>query len=115
MRRLMWRCLLAGVVTLAATTSARSAQGPSGPGPREALTGLDPILLAGGMLKESPWLSAEMGRRLAEVAPRARVEPLTHEPVFGAVRLALAEASGGVRVPQYVDAIQSPPAPQTRL
>ena len=48
MRRLMWRCLLAGVVTLAATTSARSAQGPSGPGPREALTGLDPILLAGG-------------------------------------------------------------------
>jgi N-acetylglucosamine kinase-like BadF-type ATPase len=62
-----------------------------------------PILLAGGMLKESPWLSAEMGRRMAEVAPRARVEQLIHEPVFGAVRLAVAEASGGVRVPQYID------------
>lgn len=48
MRRLMWRCLLAGVVTLAATTSARSAQGPPGQGPREALTGLDPILLIAG-------------------------------------------------------------------
>jgi N-acetylglucosamine kinase-like BadF-type ATPase len=65
-----------------------------------------PILLAGGMLKESPWLSAEMGRRMAEVAPRARVESLMHEPVFGAVRLAVAEASGGVRVPQYIDAFQ---------
>jgi len=65
-----------------------------------------PILLAGGMLKESPWLSSEMGRLMAEVAPRARVEALTHEPVFGAVRLAIAEAGGGVRVPQYIDAFQ---------
>jgi N-acetylglucosamine kinase-like BadF-type ATPase len=65
-----------------------------------------PILLAGGMLKESPWLSAEMGRLMAEVAPRARVEALMHEPVFGAVRLAAAEANGGVRVPQYIDAFQ---------
>jgi N-acetylglucosamine kinase-like BadF-type ATPase len=63
-----------------------------------------PILLAGGMLKESPWLAAEMGRRMAETAPRARVEALTHEPVFGAVRLAIAEATAGVKVPQYIDA-----------
>lgn len=65
-----------------------------------------PILLAGGMLKESPWLSAEIGRRMAEVAPRARVDTLMQEPVFGAVRLAIAEANGGVRVPQYIDAFQ---------
>ena len=65
-----------------------------------------PILLAGGMLKESPWLAAEMGRLMAEAAPRARVEELMQEPVFGAVRLATAEANGGVRIPQYIDAFQ---------
>ena len=36
-----------------------------------------PILLAGGMLRESVWLSAEVRRRMAEVAPRAIVGPLT--------------------------------------
>jgi N-acetylglucosamine kinase-like BadF-type ATPase len=68
-----------------------------------------PILLAGGMLKETHWLADELGRRMAEVAPRSRVEPLIHEPVVGAVRLALAEAAGGVRVPRYIDALQSTP------
>lgn len=62
-----------------------------------------PILLAGGMLKRSDWLAAEVARRMAEVAPRSEVRPLTNEPVLGAVRLAIAAATGQVRVPPYVD------------
>jgi hypothetical protein len=42
---------------------------------------------------------------LAEVAPRATVAPLSAEPAAGAVRLALAEAGGGARVPVYLDAL----------
>ena len=68
-----------------------------------------PILLAGGMLKRSGWLAAEVARRMAEVAPRSAVVPLTHEPALGAVRLALAEAKGGVRVPPYIDAFRATP------
>ena len=68
-----------------------------------------PILLAGGMLKETHWLADQLRQRMAEVAPRSRVEPLIHEPVVGAVRLALAEAAGGVRVPQYIDPLQATP------
>jgi N-acetylglucosamine kinase-like BadF-type ATPase len=66
-----------------------------------------PILLAGGMLTETQWLQDQLRQRMAEVAPRGRIEPLLHEPVVGAVRLALAEADGGVRVPQYIDPLQS--------
>lgn len=69
-----------------------------------------PILLAGGMLKRSDWLAAEVERRMAEVAPRSDVVPLTNEPVLGAVRLAIAEATGQVRVPPYVDSYR--PTPQ---
>ena len=68
-----------------------------------------PILLAGGILKRSEWLAAELARRMAEVAPRSAVAPLTDEPALGAVRLALAEAKGGVRVPPYVDAFRATP------
>lgn len=68
-----------------------------------------PILLAGGLLKRSEWLAAEVGRRMAEVAPRSAVLPLTHEPALGAVRLALAEARGGVRLPPYIDAFRATP------
>jgi len=68
-----------------------------------------PILLAGGMLTETQWLAEALRHRMAEVAPRSRVEPLLHDPVVGAVRLALAEAAGGVRVPQYIDPLQSTP------
>jgi N-acetylglucosamine kinase-like BadF-type ATPase len=63
-----------------------------------------PILLAGGMLKRSEWLAAEIERRMAEVAPRSEVLLLSKEPVLGAVRLAIAQAEGHVRVPPYVDA-----------
>ena len=69
-----------------------------------------PILLAGGMLRESVWLSAEVRRLMAEVAPRAMVGPLMHEPAVGAVRLAIAEARGGVRVPPYIESYRSTPS-----
>lgn len=65
-----------------------------------------PILLAGGMLKESEWLAAQVRQRLAEVAPRSTVSPLTEEPAIGAVRLAVAEARGGFQVPPYIDSLR---------
>jgi N-acetylglucosamine kinase-like BadF-type ATPase len=68
-----------------------------------------PILLAGGLLKRSEWLATEVARRMAEVAPRSDVRLLTHEPALGAVRLALAEAGGGVQVPPYIDAFRATP------
>ena len=68
-----------------------------------------PILLAGGMLKRSEWLVAEIERRMAEVAPRSEVLPLTEEPVIGAVRLATAAATGDVRVPPYIESVRSTP------
>ena len=70
-----------------------------------------PILLAGGMLKRSEWLAAEILRRMAEVAPRSEVLPLTEEPVMGAVRLATAAATGRVRVPPYIDSFRATPQP----
>jgi N-acetylglucosamine kinase-like BadF-type ATPase len=70
-----------------------------------------PILLAGGMLKRSEWLAAEVSRRMAEVAPRSEVLPLTEEPVIGAVRLATAAATGRVRVPPYIDSFRATPQP----
>jgi N-acetylglucosamine kinase-like BadF-type ATPase len=66
-----------------------------------------PILLAGGILKRSAWLAAEVALRMAEVAPRSAVLPLTQEPALGAVRLALAEARGGVRVPPYIEPLRA--------
>ena len=70
-----------------------------------------PILLAGGMLKRSEWLAAEIERRMAEVAPRSAVMPLTQEPVMGAVRLAAAAAGGRVRVPPYIDSVRTTSQP----
>lgn len=62
-----------------------------------------PTWLAGGLLTGVPWLATEVTRHLAEVAPRSVVALLTVEPAVGAVRLALAEAQGGVQVPVYLD------------
>jgi glucosamine kinase len=56
---------------------------------------------AGGVFQGVPSLTTELGRRLREVAPRARVRLLTDEPAVGAVWLALAEARGGAHVPHY--------------
>lgn len=70
-----------------------------------------PVLLAGGLLKRSEWLAGEIARRMAEVAPRSEVVPLTHEPVVGAVRLAVAAATGGVKIPPYIDSIRTASQP----
>jgi N-acetylglucosamine kinase-like BadF-type ATPase len=59
------------------------------------------IYLAGGVFRVVPWLAKELPRRLAEVAPRCQVQILDEEPAVGAVWLAVAEATGGVRVPRY--------------
>ena len=59
------------------------------------------FVLAGGMFQAVPWLSGELSKRLPDVAPRSRAEALQDEPALGAVRLALAEARGGVRLPTY--------------
>lgn len=58
-------------------------------------------VLAGGVFKVIPWLASELPQRLAEVAPRCRVQLLEGEPATGAVWLALAEAHGGARIPAY--------------
>jgi N-acetylglucosamine kinase-like BadF-type ATPase len=81
-----------------------------------------PILLSGGMVNPGiagrepaagsrephgeTWLATEIRRRMAEVAPRCEVRPLSEEPAIGAVRLALAEASGGVLVPPYIETLR---------
>ncbi|MFA5907512.1 MAG: BadF/BadG/BcrA/BcrD ATPase family protein [Vicinamibacterales bacterium] len=68
-----------------------------------------PVLLSGGLIRNARWLAAEVTARLAEVAPRCTVSLLSVEPAIGAVRLALAEAGGGVRVPPYLDAFRATP------
>jgi N-acetylglucosamine kinase-like BadF-type ATPase len=57
--------------------------------------------LAGGVFRVVPWLALELVRRLMEVAPRRSRKLLLEEPAVGAVWLALAEARGGAKVPQY--------------
>jgi N-acetylglucosamine kinase-like BadF-type ATPase len=59
------------------------------------------FFLAGSIFRVVPWLTADLPRRLVEVAPRSHVEVLDREPAAGAVRLAVAEARGGARVPVY--------------
>jgi len=68
-----------------------------------------PIVLSGSMIRKALWLAADVTARLAEVAPRGIVSALDVEPAMGAVRLALAEARGGVRVPPYLDAFRATP------
>jgi N-acetylglucosamine kinase-like BadF-type ATPase len=60
-----------------------------------------PFVLAGGMFRAVPWLQEELARRLPLVAPKSRTLQLDVEPAAGAVRLALAEATGGYNVPVY--------------
>lgn len=58
-----------------------------------------PCLLSGGIFAV-PAMAEEMARRLARVAPRARVSRLADPPAVGAVRLALEELSGGANLPR---------------
>jgi len=60
------------------------------------------FVLAGGVFSGVPWLAEELRRRLPGLAPRGQVRRLEVEPAVGAVRLALAEARGGARIPAYV-------------
>jgi N-acetylglucosamine kinase-like BadF-type ATPase len=66
-----------------------------------------PTFLAGGLLRSTPWLAAEVTRRLGAVVPRSQVSLLDVEPAVGAVRLALADVEGRAKVPQYLDAVSS--------
>jgi N-acetylglucosamine kinase-like BadF-type ATPase len=61
------------------------------------------FLLAGGVFSGVPWLAEELKRRLPATAPRGHVRRLQVEPAVGAVRIALAEAEGGARLPSYLD------------
>jgi N-acetylglucosamine kinase-like BadF-type ATPase len=65
------------------------------------------IVLAGGMFRAIPWLADEVGRRMRDIAPRSWLAPLDIDPAQGAVRLALQQARGGVRLPTYLDASAS--------
>ena len=60
-----------------------------------------PILLAGGVFRTSARLVAGVTARVTSALPNAAVQRLQHEPVAGAVRLALAHASGRAFVPSY--------------
>jgi len=59
------------------------------------------FVLAGGVFTGVPWLAEELKRRLPATAPRGQVKRLEVEPALGAVKIALAEASGGARLPSY--------------
>jgi N-acetylglucosamine kinase-like BadF-type ATPase len=61
-----------------------------------------PLILSGSLFRVLPTLFSEVARRLPEVAPRSQPTVLDVEPAMGAVRLALAEARGGARIPQYL-------------
>ena len=60
------------------------------------------FVLAGGVFTGVPWLAEELKRRLPAIAPLGQVKRLAVEPALGAVRIALAEAKGGARLPSYV-------------
>jgi N-acetylglucosamine kinase-like BadF-type ATPase len=60
------------------------------------------FVLAGGMFQAIPWLVDQMELALPSIAPKSRVMRLTEPPAFGAVRLALAELHGGVKLPVYL-------------
>lgn len=61
-----------------------------------------PLVLAGGIFRVLPAMRDEVTARVAEVAPRSQPRLLDAEPAVGAVRLALAEARGGARLPTYI-------------
>ena len=61
-----------------------------------------PTILAGGIFRAIPALSADVCARMAEVAPRSEVRRLEAEPAQGAVTLALAAARGTLALPSYL-------------
>ncbi len=61
-----------------------------------------PLVLSGGAFRVVTSLLADLTIRVAEVVPRGQPRLLDVEPAMGAVRLAVAEARGGARIPTYV-------------
>ena len=61
-----------------------------------------PLVLAGGVFRVVTSLLADLTSRVADVVPRGKPRLLEVEPAMGAVRLAVAEARGGARIPTYV-------------
>jgi N-acetylglucosamine kinase-like BadF-type ATPase len=59
------------------------------------------FVLSGGIFLAIPWLQQELMQRLPDRAPRSVVKLLDREPAEGAVRLAVQEAHGGARIPEY--------------
>jgi N-acetylglucosamine kinase-like BadF-type ATPase len=59
------------------------------------------FVLAGGILQAVPRLVADVQALLRDLAPRAAIVRLDHEPAFGAVALALAEVRGEGRLPTF--------------
>jgi N-acetylglucosamine kinase-like BadF-type ATPase len=59
-------------------------------------------VLSGGVFRGVPSLAQALATRLADVAPQSRTIALEVEPAVGAVRLAIAEAKGGVVLPAYI-------------
>lgn len=60
------------------------------------------FVLSGGIFRAVPWLKDELQRRLPLSARGSTVRLLDREPACGAVAIALEEARGGARIPQYV-------------
>jgi len=60
-----------------------------------------PIVLSGGIFRGVPWLVDTVTTRLVETAPRSEARLLDVEPAVGAVRLAIAAASGTLTIPAY--------------
>jgi N-acetylglucosamine kinase-like BadF-type ATPase len=60
------------------------------------------FVLAGGVFAGVPFLADRVRPRLLALASRSRAQSLQVSPALGAVRLALAEARGGARLPPYV-------------
>lgn len=61
-----------------------------------------PFVLSGGVFDGARHLRDQLETRLREIAPRSTSARLEAEPAEGAVRLALAEAAGGVELPTYI-------------
>ncbi|MEO5819168.1 MAG: BadF/BadG/BcrA/BcrD ATPase family protein [Vicinamibacteraceae bacterium] len=62
------------------------------------------VVLSGGVMHAVPRLAAEVEAQVQQLAPKCRVQLLQREPAYGAVALAVAEATGGARVPSYATA-----------
>ena len=60
------------------------------------------FLLAGGIFRGLTWVRDELHERLLAAAPSAEVRQLQCEAASGAVLIALREARGGARIPEYI-------------